>query len=393
MDPVTAMAIAEGGYNIYRGIRAQQGLSEIAGQRQARYMDAASPIQQNIAMARRQYNQGLSPLAEARAREAFGSSQAKTYRQATEFSGGQMSSALGRMGALQNYRFGSDIAMQDQMARERGQQMLMGQNLQLSGLQQRDVAQDISDRQRTLQNYGLARQQAIQGVFSAASGAVMADMNRNEAEKDRELMRELYGRGGTPRSNNGGTPSPINLVGEPGSFRFSSPIGPKEGPPNLMNLPPSMGGTNLKAGFMPQPSTPPNLMNLPPSMGGTSLNAGFMPQPSTPPNLMNLPPSMGGTSLNAGFMPQPSTPPNLMNLPRSMGGTSNRFSTPASTIQVPSNFSTPLTNRDMSGDVFYQSLNSPNALTFSNPFGMNRGFMYSYDAVPGPNGEITYRPR
>jgi len=366
MDPVTAMAIAEGGYNIYRGIRAQQGINEISKQRQARYMDAASPIQQNIAMARRQYNQGLSPLAEARAREAFGSSQAKTYRQATEFSGGQMSSALGRMGALQNYRFGSDIAMQDQMARERGQQMLMGQNLQLSGLQQRDVAQDISDRQRTLQNYGLARQQAIQGVFSAASGAVMADMARDERAKDRAMLASLYGGAKTP-SGDGNVPSPINLVGEPGSFRFSSPIGPKEGPPNLMNLPPSMGGTNLKAGFMPQPSTPPNLMNLPPSMGGTSLNAGFMPQPSTPPNLMNL--------------------------PRSMGGTSNRFSTPASTIQVPSNFSTPLTNRDMSGDVFYQSLNSPNALTFSNPFGMNRGFMYSYDAVPGPNGEITYRPR
>jgi hypothetical protein len=362
MDPITLMAIAEGGYNIYRGIKAQQGINEISKQRQARYMDAASPIQQNIAMARRQYNQGLSPLAEARAREAFGSSQAKTYRQATEFSGGQMSSALGRMGAMQNYRFGSDIAMQDQMARERAQQMIMGQNLQVSGLQQRDVAQDISDRQRTLQNYGLARQQAIQGIFSAGTGAAMAYMNRNEAEKDRELMRELYDRGG----GGGGTPSPNNLVGEPGSFSFSSPIGPKEGPPNLMNLPPSMGGTNLKAGFMPQASTPPNLMGLPPEMGGTSLKAGFMQQPSTPPNLMNLPPTMGGVK--------------------------NRFSTPASTIQVP-NFSTPPGKGDMSGDPFYQSVYNPNALRFSNPYNMNRGFMDDYDAVPGPNGEITYRPR
>ena len=339
MDPVTAMAIAEGGYNIYRGIKAQQGINEISGQRQARYMDAASPIQQNIAMARRQYNQGLSPLAEARAREAFGSSQAKTYRQATEFSGGQMSSALGRMGALQNYRFGSDIAMQDQMARERGQQMLMGQNLQLSSLQQRDVAQDISDRQRTLQNYGLARQQAIQGVFSAGTGAVMANMAKEERAKDRAMMSSLYGGAKTP-SGDANVPSPINLVGEPGSFRFSSPIGPKEESPNLMNLPPSMGGTNLKAGFMPQPSTPPNLMNLPPTMGGVK----------------------------------------------------NRFSTPASTIQVP-NFSTPPGMGDMSGDPFYQSVYNPNALRFSNPYNMNRGFMDNYDAVQGPNGDIIFNPR
>jgi hypothetical protein len=182
------------------------------------------------------------------------------------------------------------------------------------------------------------------------------------------MLASLYGGAKTP-SGDANVPSPINLVGEPGSFKFSSPIGPKEGPPNLMNLPPSMGGTNLKAGFIPQPSTPPNLMGLPPQMGGTNLEAGFMAQPSASPNLLNLPTSMGGVK--------------------------NRFSTPANTIKVQesSNFRTPPNAGDMSGDPFFQSVYNPNALKFSNPYNINRGFMDDYDAVPGPNGEIIFKPR
>ena len=84
MDPVTAMAIAQGAYGVYRGIKAQQGLNDLAGQRRARYMDAAGPIQENIQMARQQMRQGISPIAESRARQAFAGSQATQFRQAQE---------------------------------------------------------------------------------------------------------------------------------------------------------------------------------------------------------------------------------------------------------------------------------------------------------------------
>jgi hypothetical protein len=109
-------------------------------------------------------------------------------------------------------------------------------------------------------------------------------------------------------------------------------------------------------------------------MGGTNLKAGFIPQPYSPPNLMNLPPSMGGTSLNTGFMPQPSTPPNAIQ------------------VQESSNFRTPPNAGDMSGDPFFQSVYNPNVLRFSNPYNINRGFMDSYDAVPGPYGQIMFKP-
>jgi hypothetical protein len=357
IDPVTAMALAQGAYGVYRGIKAQQGLNALNKQRVPKYMDAAGPLQENIRMARTQMQQGMSPAAKAVANQAFASSQAGTYRQAQELSGGQMSSAIGRLGALQNFRYGSQMGLQDQMARERAQQTLMGQNLQLSALEQKDIAQGIADNRMLQQQYGAARQQAIADVFGAGMGAVQTKLAMSEADKNRQFYMDMLGNK-NPTTTTDGSQNNYSSVFSPGTFPYSAPIGPKEGPPNLMNLPPSMGGTNLKAGFIPKSSGTPNPMNLPPSMGGTNLQAGF--------NRFSTP------SFLSQYSPQ------------------QRMTVPDSESQRVGN---PAGYSDMSGDPFYNQVYNPNALRFSNPYNMNRGFMDDYEAVLGPNGEIMYRPQ
>jgi hypothetical protein len=357
MDPVTAMAIAQGAYGVYRGIKAQQGLNDLAGQRRARYMDAAGPIQENIEMARQQMRQGLSPIVESRARQAFAGSQATQFRQAQELGGGQMGNAISRLGGLQNYRLGSDIAYQDQMAKNRAQQTLMGQNLQLSGLQQRDIRQDISERVAQEQGYGLAKQQSIADVFGAGMGAAQGAMARSEREKDRELYRNMMGLGKTttPGTDNvpgttASTTPPATTPSRSGSIlgqlaaperqKSSSymykPLGAPLGtqfmgfmtPANKQNLPPSMGGTSLEAGMQFAPAAQQPVATQAPMTRSISQDA-YMYAPlgapqgtefmgfNTPPSILNLPPSMGGTNLAMGMQFAPS--PSMFNRPARLG--------------------------------------------------------------------------
>jgi hypothetical protein len=182
MGPLVIPAISAGlelGYNIYRGIKSDKALKALAKQRMPRYMDAAGPLQQNLGMASRQYQQGLSPQAEALAKGTAANQMAGQFRAATDLGGGQLGSALGRIGALNTNQLGLQLGAQDQMARERGMQQMMNVNQQLSGLQQRDVAQDINIRLQKEQGYGLAKQQAIMGGLGAVSGFGQAAMYQN----------------------------------------------------------------------------------------------------------------------------------------------------------------------------------------------------------------------
>jgi hypothetical protein len=165
-----ATAAVELGYNIYRGIKADKGLKELSKQRMPQYMDAAAPLQQNLSMARRQFEMGLSPEAIAMSRSINAGQMASQFRAATDLGGGQLGSAIGGIGAMNTNQLGLQLGVQDQAARERGMQQMMGINTQLSGLQQRDIAQNISNRLTKEQNFGLAKQQAIQGGINALSG-------------------------------------------------------------------------------------------------------------------------------------------------------------------------------------------------------------------------------
>jgi hypothetical protein len=182
MGPLAIPAIQAGlelGYNIYRGIKSDKGIKALASQRRSQYMDAAGPLQQNLAMANRQYTQGLSPQAEALARGTTANQTAGQFRAATDLGGGQLGSALGRIGAFNTNQLGLQLGSMDQSARERGAQQMMGINQQLSSLQQRDIGQNISDRLNKEQGYGLAKQQSIMGGLNALSGFGQAALYQN----------------------------------------------------------------------------------------------------------------------------------------------------------------------------------------------------------------------
>lgn len=167
------------GYNIYRGIQSDKALKALQKQRMPRYMDAAGPLQQNLGMATRQFQQGLSPQAETLARATSANQMAGVFRSATDLGGGQLGSAIGRLGAFNTNQLGLQLGVQDQMARERGMQQMMGINQQLASLQQRDIAQDISNRLEKERGYGLAKQQSIMGGLNAVGGLGQAALYQN----------------------------------------------------------------------------------------------------------------------------------------------------------------------------------------------------------------------
>lgn len=196
MSPLVVPAIAsalQAGYGIYRGIKSDKALKELQKQRMARYMDAAGPLQQNLAMAQRQAQMGLSPQARALATGTAAAQTASQYRAATDLAGGQLGSAIGRIGAFNTNQLGLSLGAQSQAARERGMGQMMNINAQLSALQQRDVAQDINYRIMLEQNYGQAKQQAISDVMGAVTGFGMAAMSSANAAQDRQLYRDMYG--------------------------------------------------------------------------------------------------------------------------------------------------------------------------------------------------------
>ena len=191
-------AAAELGYNIYRGVKANKALKALQKQRMPRYMDAAAPLQQNYSMASRQAQMGLSPQSTALARGTAANQMAGQFRAATDLGGGQLGSALGRIGALNTNQLGLQLGAQDQMARERGIQQMMGVNQQLSALQQRDINQDINLRLQKEQNYGLAKQQAIMGGLNAISGFGQAALynslnNPSQPKQDQEEQTDESG--------------------------------------------------------------------------------------------------------------------------------------------------------------------------------------------------------
>jgi hypothetical protein len=230
------------GTSIYRGIKGAQGLIGMKGEKKAEYMDAAAPIQENRQLGLAQERRGLSPIALATAKEGFGQARAGSYRAAVDTSGGQLSNAISRMGASSNAQFGMGLAAQSQAASERGQSIRMGANQQLSGLQQRQVAEDIGDYNRRQQGFGQAVQDSIYSGVGALEGYTTSKMSMENAEKDRQAYRDvnsvtaeqpdmvnpfanplsLYRKFGTPSqyTSTGGIPK-FSLGGKPAGLGFT----------------------------------------------------------------------------------------------------------------------------------------------------------------------------
>lgn len=179
-------AIAAGvqaAYGIYRGIRADRALKELQKQRMPQLMDAAGPLQQNLAMAQRQYTQGLAPQTRALALGTMASQMAAQRRTATDLAGGQLGTALGRIGAFNTNQMALNLGVQNQQARERGMLQTTSANAQLSALEQSDIRENIRQRLMMEQAYGQARQQAGQDVIGAIGGFGMAALNNDQFNK------------------------------------------------------------------------------------------------------------------------------------------------------------------------------------------------------------------
>lgn len=210
MDPMTIAMLAQAGYGLYRGIKAQQGLRALQKQAMPSYLGAMGPLQENRRMYEQQFRQGLTPATRTMAQQQFAASQLGQQRAAMDLSGGQMSSALSRMNAANTGQFALGLGAQNEAAQRQGMAGMIGMNQAISGLQRADIAQRLAQRQQMEQAYGQAMQQGFQDVLGAAGGFAMGQMQQGEAEKQRQLMRDIYGVEKTTPTAVAGSMTPSN---------------------------------------------------------------------------------------------------------------------------------------------------------------------------------------
>lgn len=119
------------------------------------------PAQQNVNMYDTRFRQGLSPEELAATRQQFSSEQAGMYRSASENSGGQLSSFLGRISGFDRIRHAAQLG--SMMASERRAAMsgLAGARQSLEAQMNRQTAQDYNRR--------MSEEQALGGGLKAGT--------------------------------------------------------------------------------------------------------------------------------------------------------------------------------------------------------------------------------
>lgn len=373
---MTMMLISAGvqaGTSAYRNIKAQRGLKELEKQRLPSYMDAAGPLQQNYTMAARQARMGLSPEASALARSTAASQSAGQFRAASELSGGQLGTALGRIGAMNTTQLGLQMGVQDQMARERGVQQMMGINRELSGLEQRDIGVGLQRRSEAERGYGQAIQDSRREMIGAASGLATGYLGFKNAEANRQMTRDIYGLnrttgGGAGGAGGAGAGAVTNnfLTQSPGTF----PAG-RVGPQTFNDY--------LAAG-VPQGTTQTATASLSPEFGQNPLMQ--TPFRAYDPNAFRqfLTPAMTSQATGRQLMPTPFPGPDMPQV-----ATRSRL--------LSDNIPAVYGDQDMSGDESFQRIYNPNFLKFRNPYRMNRGMQY--DAMRGNDefGQTNFQLR
>lgn len=119
------------------------------------------PAQQNVNMYDTRFRQGLSPEELGGMKQQFASDQAGMYRQASEASGGQLSSFLGRVSGFDRIRQASQLG--SMMASERRAAMsgLAGARQSLEAQMNRQTSQDYNRR--------MSEEQALGGALKAGT--------------------------------------------------------------------------------------------------------------------------------------------------------------------------------------------------------------------------------
>ena len=125
------------------------------------------PSQQNVNMYETRFRQGLSPEELGGMKQQFASEQAGMYRAASENSGGQLSSFLGRVSGFDRIRQASQLG--SMMASERRAAMsgLSGARQSLEAQMNRQTSQDYSRRMSEEQALGGALRAGTEGIGNA----------------------------------------------------------------------------------------------------------------------------------------------------------------------------------------------------------------------------------
>lgn len=126
-----------------------------------------SPTQANVSMYKQRLAQGLPPAEIAAMEQAQASQNAGGYRQATELSGGQLSSAIGRMGQLQNINLATRMGQMQAQERRANQSALAASQGALQGQMNMQTQYDMQRRSQQEQALGGALRAGLQGMGNA----------------------------------------------------------------------------------------------------------------------------------------------------------------------------------------------------------------------------------
>lgn len=149
---------------IQTGVALSQ-LNKLRGQALPRY--DFSPTQANVSMYKQRLAQGLPPAEIAAMQQAQAAQNAGGYRQASELAGGQLSSAIGRIGQLQNINLATRMGQMQAQERRAAQSGLAASQSALQGQMNLQTQYDMQRRAQEEQALGGAMRAGLQGMGNA----------------------------------------------------------------------------------------------------------------------------------------------------------------------------------------------------------------------------------
>jgi len=158
----------QAGVGLYQMIKSQRQLNALKRQRMPSVMDAAAPYQENIKLARRQYEQGLDPATRRMISEQAATAQAGVFRSAGEM--GQAGQSLSRLAGFNAYQGALQMGSMDVAARQRGMSALTSANLQYGNLLREDARARRQYRMSLEQQLGYAKSEGRQNIMGSVSG-------------------------------------------------------------------------------------------------------------------------------------------------------------------------------------------------------------------------------
>jgi hypothetical protein len=126
-----------------------------------------SPTQANVSMYRQRLAQGLPPAEIAAMEQAQAAQNAGGYRQATELAGGQLGSAIGRIGQLQNINLATRIGQMQGQERRAAQSSLAASQSALQGQMNMQTQYEMQRRAQEEQALGGALRSGLRGMGDA----------------------------------------------------------------------------------------------------------------------------------------------------------------------------------------------------------------------------------